>query len=96
MTHLRLVDEPGADSDEDDPRADASVTLEPRGKRRSGGVTHWAIVEREGRGPQQAAAAKECRNGCPASVLVHDPRQPTNPVRVLCPKCAGDARRAML
>lgn len=79
-------------------RPDPRVTLEPRGPRRAGAPTHWAIVEREGAAPSSSAvvATKVCREpGCGAGGIMHaDPRN-SYPERVICGKCAGDARRRM-
>lgn len=76
--------------------AGPAVTLEPRGKRRAGAPTHWAIVERDGAGPAQVAAGRICRScGAASSVLVQHPRR-NDWQRDTCPNCAGIARRGML
>lgn len=104
MTHFRVV---GEEDDEIDAIAarDAEParaaqgytdTLAPR-RRAKPGPTHWAIVERDGDAPAApTVAGKTCRY-CPepALVLVHDPKSPDNPVRVCCPKCAGQRRADM-
>ena len=89
-------DDAFADRDREEPRHAAGYrdTEAPRGRRRPGAPTYFAIVEREGVAPV-AALSRQCRR-CPepASVLMHDPSD-SDPVRKICPKCAGEIRRRM-
>ena len=113
MTDLRIVPPPDEIDDSmfanpEDPRDElggfgpdtpkgAAVTLEPRGRRRPGGPTHWRIVEAEGTSPVAVVAERRCQKcGEAASVLVHNPRNVNEPRRTHCPKCAGEIRRGML
>lgn len=85
-----------ADRDREDPRLAAGYqsTVEPRGRRRPGAQTYFAIVEREGIAAI-SALGKICRDcGKEATVLVHHPRR-NDPQRDTCGRCAGEARRGM-
>jgi hypothetical protein len=76
------------------------VTTQPR-RRNPYGVSHFAIVEREGEDPDRPPptsvnTCRDCRAEGPSMVLHADPDN-NDPRRVICGKCQGEANlRSML
>ena len=83
------------------PRADLGyeATNSPRGRAAPARLRYWAIVERDGVAPSDAAGsvggeAKHCRTCGEVAAILHaigsDPR------RLYCGRCQGDANRKIV
>jgi hypothetical protein len=81
-----------------------SERFDPTERRRPArdAITHWAIVEREGRDPEQEPLTGRRMNRCQRchsegdSMILHADPYTTDPRRVVCGTCQGKANAELL